>query len=663
MTEAQAVLARDKKGKANKRRASRRNQAFGDVTINDIVLQRRKLTADVDEAVIDLDITRSIEEAAHIVLTIHDQQRVLKTAPIFTTKLRMTLDDREFVTVGRGKNQDDYTFTFESRAVNEMRKYKRYKKMRRGRVTRAQFAKSLVDEIPWLTFFCPELNKRQPIDRADDQASADKKQVERRKGIGPQRGLRVTTGDETYETSAVATQDQLDVLERVLDACDAGDYHPKAVLACVEAAMIENGASNSAVINDPGSTSVGVFQAQYGLSEGLNDKIITKEEALDIEYMVKCFMEDRAGGGFASKGGAMYLLKANPSWTAGQIAQGVEASGHPDRYDRAERAAREVIEAYGGAGSLSGSDSVTRKKPYEFSRGKPGEPEDTWTCLQRLAQEVQWYCFEVDNVVYFMSGDYLRRAKPILSIREDEPEVDWINWNDDEGMENAEATITCRATRWFAPPGSPVVIYDEGEGIDGKWIITSINRKGFDQNCTIQLHRPVKPLPEPANDTETISRNSDGGFNLTEGSLRDRILQVAEASRASYNREGARWFYSQEGSSVNQDPTRPPKPGTRSDCSLWVCDVYKKAGAPSPPGSSWTGFTGSMQATGRSVSLDDLKPGDLVLYGAGDAHHVELYVGPGDRTIGHGSPPVDYGTVGMQSGARGWTYDFLDNDD
>ncbi len=93
----------------------------------------------------------------------------------------------------------------------------------------------------------------------------------------------------------------------ILSACHEDGAGPKATIAAVAAGIIENELRNSDVINDPGSTSVGVFQAQFGLSEGIGNRVITREEALDVEYMTRCFLEDSASGGFASKGGARCL--------------------------------------------------------------------------------------------------------------------------------------------------------------------------------------------------------------------------------------------------------------------------------------------------------------------------------------------------------------------
>ena len=46
-----------------------------------------------------------------------------------------------------------------------------------------------------------------------------------------------------------------------------------------------------------------------------------------------------------------------------------------------------------------GYDSPTQE---QISRGTSDDPlEDSWTCLQRLAAEIDWVCFECLGVVYF----------------------------------------------------------------------------------------------------------------------------------------------------------------------------------------------------------------------------------------------------------------------
>ncbi len=106
----------------------------------------------------------------------------------------------------------------------------------------------------------------------------------------------------------------------------------------------------------------------------------------------------------------------------------------------------------------------------------------------------------------------------------------------------------------------------------------------------------------------------------------------------------------------------PPKsgphqgPGPRTDCSQWLRAVYLKAGADDPGAA-----TGAMVGKAKPISADKLKPGDIVIYGSGGGHHVELYIGNGN-TIGHGDEKVDMNHgINSQPEARPMTYDFLDN--
>lgn len=147
------------------------------------------------------------------------------------------------------------------------------------------------------------------------------------------------------------------------------------------------------------------------------------------------------------------------------------------------------------------------------------------------------------------------------------------------------------------------------------------------------------------------------GNTVTGGTVRDRIYAAAmEAARLYYNHVSHR-FYSQPGRwTVDHAITGEPS-GCRSDCSQFVTGIYHSAGAKDPNENSYNGgFTGTL-ARGKRISRSELKPGDLVLYGVNPYHHVEMYVGPGDRTVGHGSPPVDYGDIDMIAQPNFYTYD------
>jgi hypothetical protein len=112
-------------------------------------------------------------------------------------------------------------------------------------------------------------------------------------------------------------------------------------------------------------------------------------------------------------------------------------------------------------------------------------------------------------------------------------------------------------------------------------------------------------------------------------------------------------FYSQSGNwDIDHELVDGPEYGHRSDCSSTVTGWAKACGLPDPNGEDFHGgYTGTLvgQNNGwKEVSRDYMeksgKPGYIV-YGPGAGHHTEGYLGPGDRTAGHGSAAVDFGTV------------------
>jgi cell wall-associated NlpC family hydrolase len=151
------------------------------------------------------------------------------------------------------------------------------------------------------------------------------------------------------------------------------------------------------------------------------------------------------------------------------------------------------------------------------------------------------------------------------------------------------------------------------------------------------------------------------GNVVTGGTPRQRV--VAAARHAAWlDMKGKRpSFYSQTGSWDVKHGITGESRGCRSDCSQWVTAMYHSAGVRDPNGTGYTrGYTGTLSAQGKRISQAQLKPGDLVLYGPGTHHHVEMYIGPGIKTIGHGSRHVDAGTVGMMRDAHFVTYPWLD---
>jgi hypothetical protein len=205
--------------------------------------------------------------------------------------------------------------------------------------------------------------------------------------------------------------------------------------------------------------------------------------------------------------------------------------------------------------------------------------------------------------------------------------------------------VTARMSLWVAPPGSVVRVKGMGEYGNGRWLVESIRRSLFNRKGQITLRKPMEKLPEPAPETAT-STITDPTAGIGKSAIRDRIVAIAESSMTS--KTGFR-RYDQNGALTNE---LTPGAGKRSDCSQWTRAVYLKAGLPDPGTNTWAQI-----ANGRRTRSP--KPGDLMFPPGGG--HVELYIG-GGKTIGHGSPPIDYGNVSYWRGHYFITFDFLDND-
>lgn len=120
-----------------------------------------------------------------------------------------------------------------------------------------------------------------------------------------------------------------DAVIRILDSiADSRGVSSKVRLAMFETAWVESHA-HSLPCGD--RDSLGVFQQRPSMGWG------TATQVQDPTYATNKFLD---GNGTA---GAIKVAADNPSWTAGQIAQKVQGSAHPDRYDEAQATAQALI--------------------------------------------------------------------------------------------------------------------------------------------------------------------------------------------------------------------------------------------------------------------------------------------------------------------------------
>ncbi|WP_253828168.1 hypothetical protein [Prauserella aidingensis] len=126
------------------------------------------------------------------------------------------------------------------------------------------------------------------------------------------------------EVPAEADDDVLVIIENVLDDQNAGE---KVRLATYEAAWVESHAND---LDCGHASSIGVFQQRpdYGWVNAGDPELATYD-----------FLHGNPSDGTA---GAIEIDAANPDFTAGQVAQSVQRSAYPDRYDEAEPIALEL---------------------------------------------------------------------------------------------------------------------------------------------------------------------------------------------------------------------------------------------------------------------------------------------------------------------------------
>jgi len=151
-----------------------------------------------------------------------------------------------------------------------------------------------------------------------------------------------------------------------------------------------------------------------------------------------------------------------------------------------------------------------------------------------------------------------------------------------------------------------------------------------------------------------LSKVTIEGNRATGGTAAARFRAVCIASVRNCASGKRRNFYSQAGTWDCRHVITPGEEyGERSDCSQTVTGWCWSAGLPDPNGEDFTGgYTGTLirETNGwKRVSEAAMraKGWGLVVYGGGTGHHVEAYIGPGDRTAGHGSAPVDFGVIDL----------------
>lgn len=485
------------------------------------VANRRQLGAELTRAVTGLEFTGAMDSCPTLTATIEDpdlelmdsrllvrgSQRELGSPAGYTLRPIDLAYDGIAYRLAAAKHEDRATqLVFEHRGVAYMREHDSPLSASRSATTRALFIRRQVDEVGRrrraphrLAFWAPEVSRRMPIARADDELAS---------GAEPQRDSSAVVNRASSLKGHAIKGAKLNAEQRrnatiLLDEAETLGAGPKATLALMLAGAEESG--YRAIPNAGGSKYAGVLQADPANVP----QSATRKQA---HYFLK------GGKGFQG-GGAIALARRNPGKSAAWIALTVQGSisnfggdvAKGERfYDAHRREVEKIIDAAGGESPTPGGGG-SYVKSYRFRRDKG---EDAWECTGRLADEVNRRRFVTHLArrqdVFIYSDDRHLLDLPVqMRVDPDDPAVTRFDYDLDYGK--TARTLSINLLRpdddedfGLVPWGLPIIVEGDHPAA-GRWLVWSLHETDDSREVELELRQPTPAKLEPA--AERVQRN------------------------------------------------------------------------------------------------------------------------------------------------------------
>lgn len=516
-------------------------------------LAKAGIYVDVTNQVTTGSVTDSFTSAPQIVIECLDRNYKALNSGIFDDIVEIVLDDAQYRLVQVSLiDTETLELTFEHKIIALLRTHKKWLAVQRGAVTRAQFIEMLLREIlpdfGEIVYVCPEINTVQPVagSRKTGRSLTKKTLSAKTKATNVKRSdFGLTSLQIRYWDGTMVTLDQTQLKNAsiAMETAYQMGASAKATLALIEACIVEpNKPFENSSASASNGTSAGILQMGGGGTSA--------PWATDVALSCQHALQDPGATG---KGGLISLARRNPSWSAGQIAaaeQGPLAT-LSNRYDLAQEGAQTVINAYKSAGGFAATGAsalpgvLAATSQYEFTRGRAGQTEDSYTCALRVAAEVQWRFFVAGRrTVYFLTDDDLLADAAGYEVTPDSQGIARPTFDIEKGNRTivirrhrvpkpSEAQIAVRVNRLQATVGNVVRLDGYGPA-DDRWLIKQIDRNLFDKQGTLYLQAPQKALPEPAASTSTnvVPIAPGSSPSLKSGNPVDRVYAAAQAISA-----------------------------------------------------------------------------------------------------------------------------------
>jgi hypothetical protein len=485
--------------------------------------------------------------------------------------------------------------------------------------TRAQFLKMLVTKMPSelpkqsigpgaapgdFSFICPEINELQPVSNASGTGiigTAGGNNTVLVSGSAKKRSDKinkqsaVTAGSKITVLGEKPSADQIANINTILGVGALLNAPVNAMIASIYAAMGESGIH---INTTPGNN--GVFETTGSPT--------AYSGGSDLAAQAKGWFT--GGESFANGGGIALANAGHPVW---QIANAVElngvylrSTGSPgspgyggpngtgDSYAIGDMSsiggqagglaeATAIVAAFNGgnlpAGSGTGSTTTGgntgESDVAQLTRGQSDNPdEDSWTCMQRLASEVNWALFTTPspapgvwgNYIYFADLPTIVASKPSLYLALSEDGTTWSATDPDSGKTVAaqgvvntlsvtadNSAMSQQVTRtvkgklrkkitgnvvsapqtptqimfnmlcgWLEFNAGDVFVFHDAGGANGRWIVQDVtcNMLG-DLFSQFTLGPPTFPYPEPQAVTTATAgaKGNSGGVSVADVAL------------------------------------------------------------------------------------------------------------------------------------------------